>query len=264
MVALLYATPLFAQFDFPSFGGRGAAMGGVSVALDDEVSAMYNISALNGIESAAVAISARQSFVVDGMGVFSLGGIVPLGFGSMAATVEHFGDNDYNEQRVSLAYALPLGRTMSFGVAFHYMHSGTSDPYYEPLNRLTFSTALRFRPSDDFTVAFKAFNPSAGMSDSELSLRIPAVFSLGVSYRIIDELLAVGEVEKNLYEPSTLRFGLEYLLQEGWFIRVGVNTRPAIYTFGLGLRQGRFGADLAAQFHNVLGLTPQLSLQYRF
>ena len=47
IVVLLYAAPLFAQFDFPAMGGTSAAMGGASVALHDDESALHNIAGLS-------------------------------------------------------------------------------------------------------------------------------------------------------------------------------------------------------------------------
>lgn len=264
IVALLFATPLFAQFDFPSMCGRGAGMGGVSVALDDGESAMSNIAALATLDNSVIATGFRQGFLERGMGYAFLGGAMPVGFGSAAVTVVHFGNADYNEQCVSLVYGIPLGERISMGAGFHYLYSGTSDPYYDALNRVTFSVALRYAPTDGFAVGFKAFNPIAVFSDSEQSICIPALFCLGFMYRLMDELLAVAEVEKSLYQLATLRLGLEYSFLENYAFQIGVNTQPVIYSFGFGLRWEHFGADISAEFHNVLGLTPQLSVKYRF
>ena len=264
IVALLFATPLFAQFEFLSLGGRGAAMGGTAVALDDASSAMAGIASLSGFERTEIALGVRQNFVAEGMGYAMLGGIFPIGFGAMSATVLHYGNSDYNEQQTTLAYALPLGRSVSMGVALHYLHSGTSDSYYDPINKLTFTMAVRYCPSNVLAVAFKAYNPAAVFIDRDDSQRIPSIFCLGISYRLMDELLAVSEVEKSLYQQATLRFGLEYTLQEVYFFRVGVNTQPAIYTLGFGLKLKDFTVDIAGQVHSVLGLTPQISIQYKF
>ena len=264
MVALLFATPLFAQFNFPAMGGRSAAMGGAAVALGDEESAMHNIAALAQVDNFAVAASFRQGFMEEGIGCASFGGVVPVGFGAGALTFLHFGNVDYNEQSVNLLYGIPIGQRIAMGVGFHYLHSGTSDPYYEPLNRMTFSLALRYAPTKAFSVGFRAFNPSAVVSDADASPRLPALLNLGLSYRLTEQLLAVAEVEKDLQHLATFRFGVEYLFHEVYAFRVGVNTQPAVYTFGFGLRKEHFGADIAAEFHSVLGLTPQLSLNYRF
>ena len=259
MVALLFATPLFAQFNFPAMGGRNAAMGGAAVALGDEESAMHNIAALAKVDNIAVAASFRQGFMEEGMGCASFGGVVPVGFGAVALTFLHFGNVDYNEQSVNLLYGIPIGQRIAMGVGFHYLHSGTSDPYYEPLNRMTFSLALRYAPTKAFSVGFRAFNPSAVVSDADASPRLPALLNLGLSYRLTEQLFAVAEVEKDLQHLATLRFGVEYLFHEVYAFRVGFNTQPAVYTFGFGLCKEHFGADIAAEFHSVLGLTPQLS-----
>ena len=264
MVALLFATPLFAQFSFPAMGGRSAAMGGSAITLGDEESAMHNIAALAQVDNFAVAASFRQGFMEEGMGCASFGGVVPVGFGAGALTFLHFGNADYNEQGVNLLYGIPIGQRIAMGVGFHYLHSGTSDPYYEPLNRMTFSLALRYAPTKAFSVGFRAFNPSAVVSDADASPRLPALLNLGLSYRLTEQLLAVAEVEKDLQHLATLRFGVEYLFHEVYAFRVGFNTQPAVYTFGFGLCKEHFGADIAAEFHSVLGLTPQLSLNYRF
>lgn len=264
IVALLNVAPLFAQFDFPAMGGRSAALGGVSVMLDDAMSTMSGNAMLASAEKASVGLGVRQEFLAQGMGYAMLGGVVPTGFGAASASVVHFGSSEYNEQNISLAYAIPIGKAVALSAVLHYLHSGTADPYYDPINRVTFSLSLGFCPSDELMIGFKAFNPVAVKADAPEEQRVPTLFCLGLSYRLVDGLLSVAEVEKRLDQQATLRFGLEYVFKESYFLRVGVNTFPVAYSFGFGMEFGGFGADLAAQIHNVLGLTPQLSLNYSF
>ena len=264
IVALLYAAPLFAQFDFPPMGGRSAALGGASVTLDDGMSAMSGNALLALADKATVGLGVRQEFLTKGMGYAMLGGVVPTGFGAASASLVYFGSSEYNEQDMSLAYAMPIGKVAAFGAALHYLHSGTSDPYYDPVNKMTFSLSLGFSPSDDLQIGFKTFNPIAVASDVPEGQRVPTLFCLGVSYRLIDDLLSVAEVEKRLDQQVALRFGLEYVFRDSYFFRVGVNTFPVVYSFGFGLDLNGIGVDIAAQIHNVLGLTPQMSLNYSF
>ena len=264
MVALLYAAPLFAQFDFPSLGGRGAAMGGVLLTLDDAMSAMSGSATLAYAERSAIAVGARQDYLAEGMGYAMLGGIAKVGFGALTASMVHFGNSDYNEQMLSLAYGIPLGKSVALGVMLHYLHSGTSDPYYDPINAATFSLSVYARPSEDFGLGFKTFNPQSAFFDGNGNPHLPALMSVGVSYFLAEDLLAVAEVEKNMYQKATLRIGLEYSLQNMFLFRLGINTAPVIYSFGFGMRLSSFGFDVAGQIHNVLGFTPQLSMFYCF
>ena len=264
IVVLFYTAPLFAQFDFPSLGGRSAAVGGCSVALDDAESAFDNLAAMGGLEHAVLSLSARQQFVAEGMGYARFAAAVPVGFGAWGASLVHYGNSDYNEQQLSLNYAIPAGRKVKVAAGFHYLHSGTSDAYYEPIHLVTFSVAVQYTPSERLTVGFKAFNPFAAELHTDVYMRTPARFNLGVAYRLLDELLAVVEAEKNLYCDATLRMGLEYHFLEHYDFRIGLNTRPTIYTIGFGMEQRHWGIGLSAQMHQVLGMTPQLSAYYCF
>ncbi len=259
-----FPVTLQAQFDFPSMGGRSAALGGCSVALDDAESSFDNWAAMGGLEHTVLSLSGRQQFVSEGLGYARLAAALPVGFGAWGASLLHYGNSDYNEQQVSLAYAAPAGRKVRVAAVLHYLHSATSDPYYDPVHLLTFSVAIQYAPSERLTVGFKAYNPLATEMHTDVYSRTPALLNLGVAYRLLDELLAVVEAEKNLYSEATLRMGLEYLFLENYAFRVGLNTHPTIYTFGLGIRQRHWGVDLSAQMHQVLGMTPQLSAYYSF
>ena len=263
-MVLLKTAPLFAQFDFPPMAGSATALGGAHVALTDEESALFNVAGLANMESPFVSMSVRHSFIVDGIGYASVGAAIPVNYGSWALNAVHYGNTDYNEQQISFLYAMPIGDAVSLGAAFYYLHSATSDPYYDPLHRFTFAVAMQYYPTELITVGFKAYNPIAVVSESSQSVRTPSLFNLGVSYRVLDELLAVVEVEKNLYHLATLRFGLQYEFLDDYAFRIGLNTQPVIYSFGFGMQFEHFGADLAVQIHNVLGTTSFLSAHYRF
>ena len=264
LVALFYAAPLFAQFDFAASNAVGAGLGGATTALEDAGSAMENVAGLSSQEGQWVMLSMRQQPGVTGMNQAALSLLSSLPFGGAGVEAVYYGDADYHEERLSAAYALPVGEQVTLGIAFHYLHSGTSDPYYEPLSRFTFSAALRYKPTRRLTIGFKAYNPIAVVSESDRAVRIPTLFNLGVGYRLLDEMLAVVEVEKNSYRAASLRVGLQYCFFDDYFARVGLATAPIVYTFGLGMQKLHLGGDVAVQIHNVLGLIPQLSLRYHF
>ena len=264
LVALHPVAPLFAQFDFPALYGAGPALGGMSVALNDKGSLISSLAGLASLEDASVAVSLRREFLSDGMDYAAASAALPSPAGCWAASIIHYGGSDYNEQRLSLAYALPALGRMSAAIAFHYLHSGTSDPYYNKINLFTFSAALRYSPSDELTVGLKAYNPLAVRIDAKNGYRTPAIISLGVSYLLLDELLAAAEVENASDAGTTLRLGVQYTFHDSYFFRMGYNSTPAIYTFGIGMKLSHFSVDIAAQFHNTLGITPTLSLLYSF
>lgn len=262
-VALLVSAPLFAQFDL-SVVGAGAGLGGTSVALEDADAAIENAAGLALVESRWIGLSLQQLPKVEGMNQAAISLASPLPFGGMGLGMVHYGDAEYHEERISLAYGLPVGEHVALGVALHYLHSGTSDPYYDPLNRATFTIGLRYSLSQRMTVGFRAYNPVAVIGETEQAVRIPALFNMGVSCWLTSELMAVAEVEKSSFYPARLRTGLQYKFLEDYMVRVGLCTAPVVYTFGVGVQKTHIGGDVAVQVHNVLGLLPQLALHYRF
>lgn len=262
LVVLLHATPLFAQFDFPSMSGCSAAMGGMAVATNDPAMAYQTIADLATLQTATISMAVRQNIMADGLRHLSAAIAVPLSYGGASLSAIHFGDADYNEQIITLAYGIPLGEGISMGAAFHYLHSATSDAYYDPLHRLTFSLAMRYTPTDELSVAFKTYNPIAALSDKESGVHTPAVFTLGATYWLSNELLGAAEIEKNLFHDATLRLGLQYCFHDSYFARVGIATQPVLYTIGFGARWEHLASDMAFQFSSHLGLTPLLTLSY--
>lgn len=264
LVVLLHATPLFAQFDFPTMNGSSAAMGGMSVVTSDPTAAYSTLADLATLQTTTISLAVRQNLMADGLRYLSAAAAIPISFGGMSLSAIHFGDAEYNEQSFSLAYGIPLGEDISLGAAFHYLHSATSDPYYDPIHRFTFSVAMRYTPTDELLLAFKAYNPIAVFSDKESRVHTPAVFTLGAAYWLSSELLAAAEIEKNLIYDATLRLGLQYCFHENYFARVGISTQPVLYTFGFGAKWEHLGADLAFQFSSHIGITPLMSLSYTF
>lgn len=264
IVASLFAAPLFAQFDFPSLDGASASMGGASVALQNREYHSFELSSLASASRSCITLSVRQNYLMEGTGYAALAFSMPVAKGAWAASFVNYGNSNYSEQLTTLMYGLPIAQSLSLGAAIHYLRSSTSDPFYDPVNRLTFSVALQYFPTELLVIGFKAFNPIAIVAESDDAVRVPALFALGVSYWLRDELLAIAEVEKNIYNKASLRFGLQYVFMDDYFLRLGLNSCPLIYSFGLGMMKEHLGTDLAVQLHQVLGLTPQLSLHYSF
>ena len=64
--------------------------------------------------------------------------------------------------------------------------------------------------------------------------------------------------------PLDIRAGAEYELLGKTFARTGVCTHPFQYTFGCGVGFGSVIVDFSASVHQVLGFSPQISIQYLF
>lgn len=200
------------------------------------------------------------------MGYKSIAAAIPIGKGGgFGIDYTHFGNLDYYQQKASLSHGLTVVKDyLALGVALHYFSIGTSDPHYDSQQTMTFSLGLQSHPSDKLALGLNLFNPThlllPNLSPQWLSCHI----NWGATYSINPELLALAEIEKDFSHPMRLRLGLEYNYSHTFFGRIGMATRPNIYTFGLGYWNKKYAIDLAIQIHQVLGANHQVSMYYKF
>lgn len=264
LAVAMFAHPCKAQFDNFNSAGRGVAMGGVSVMLNDLGSAVENDAGLAYIERGGIVLDFRERFLETGMSTIGAAAAFILNNGTLALSVNGYGDSDYSEQRLSAHYAMKVGERVGLGVGMHYFHTFISDPYYPHQNLVTFSAAMQVIASEAIRLGVRVFNPIAVRMDNTTGFRLPAIFSIGVSYVAAEGLLLAAEIEKNSVHPVTPRLGLEYGFLSHFHVRAGLSTSPMSYSFGVGVGYEKFAVDMAAAVHSRLGVTPSVALRFNF
>ncbi len=76
--------------------------------------------------------------------------------------------------------------------------------------------------------------------------------------------LLLAEAEKNIDFSARFKAGAEYKIADALHLRGGVATNPAQYFMGAGINLKDLKIDFAASYHQVLGVTPAISLNYLF
>ncbi len=262
---LLSVRCAFSQFAFPTPSAVGGAMGGCGVAVDDFWSQVGSVAGIARIDRPEVGLSFRNNFLLSELSYKSVAFALPVTkSGTIATSYTHFGNSDYNEQRVNLMYAQRFGHMFALGVEIDYLRSGVSDAAYQTANLFTFGVGLQFYPSSTLTIGAHIFNPISMHYQTEVKMDVPALFRAGVAYNFIKNATATVDFVKDMNYHSDLRFGLQYTFFDYLNARIGIATMPMIYTFGLGIDRQSWGVDLAMQVHSTLGVTPQISATYKF
>ena len=98
----------------------------------------------------------------------------------------------------------------------------------------------------------------------------PAVM-VGVAFRPSAASLVLLDVEKDLDFPLVVRGGVEVRPVDALALRVGAATgvegdagAPTRVSFGAGVRSGPVHADVAAEWHDALGVSPAFTLGVAF
>lgn len=253
-----------AQFDFPATGARSAAMGGATTGLADFWSASDNIAGMAFLNHSTVGLSYQQHYLVKEFPYLNLAGnILTRHNGSALLHYSYHGNTQYNEQQLAGGYAMKVTPKLAFGITANYLHLGCNDPRYDPQNYLSCAVGLQYRPSERCVIGAKVFNPIFVKTRNKwVTDRLPVVFNIGVGYLLTTNLVGTVEVEKNIYQKPTIRMGAEYRFWNLLYCRAGFSTQPNCYGVGIGIYHKRLHADIAAQVHPSLGLSPMLSVTF--
>jgi hypothetical protein len=252
---------LQAQSGGNTFGARSTGMANASVTMSDEWSGFNNIGALAGVDRQYAGFGYGNRFGLEGWNTIGASFVSPMSFGGVAGLgVWRFGDNLYNENRVSLGYSHKL-YGVSLGLQANYFAVSIEGLGTKQMLILEFGGLVQL--SDKLFMGMHIYNfNQAKLNDFE-DERVPTTMRAGISYRPVEKLLVNIETEKNIdYDPS-FRAGVSYeLFAEKVFVRTGISTQPFKNYYGLSLKHKNFHFDYALSTHNKLGTSHQLSLSY--
>lgn len=245
-------------------GGRAAGMGNAGITLQDTWAIFNNPAAMSGMKTANAGVFYENRFLLKETGFGSMAFTSPLMGGNFGVGITHFGYSLFQENKISLGFSQQLFKSFAMGVTVNYFSMRQSS-YYGNLNALSFDVGLLSRPNDKFTIGAHIFNPLNLTYFEDSDLRMPVAMKLGFSYLFSKKLLVAVESGKaiNGYVPI-FKTGIEYLINEQFAMRTGISVAPVEYSFGFGYNSDHIAFDLAYSYHEVLGSTPKISLNYAF
>ena len=244
-------------------GAASAGMGGVQTAIPNAWAAHTNPGLLPWVDKMSFAIGTENRFLLSALNGSGLAGVVPIKTGTLGVAVTSFGYSQFRRSRLGLSYGLQLGDNISGGISIHYdlLNIGNN---YGSAGALSGSAGFSARVNENLMLAAYVFNPFRVNFSENVDENIPTILNIGIAYSFSEKVLFSSDLEKDINVKPGLKVGLRYQPGDKFFIRVGFRTLPQSYTFGFGLELGTFEMDLGTSIHPVLGVSPNLSLQYDF
>lgn len=252
---------IFASNDPLTGGARSLSLGTSSLTLSDPYSILNNQAAMAFQKEISFSLYAEQRFLQNELSYYAGGFSLPTKSGVFGLAVNYSGFDLYNEKKIGLAYARLFSEKVSGGIQIDYLSTAISE--YGTASAFTFEAGLLVKISDQLSTAAHVFNPVAIKSGFEEE-KIPTLFRLGLSYEAGKKVLIITEAEKDIDHPARVKAGVEYRIIEVLHLRGGVATNPAQYSLGIGINIKDLKIDLASAYHQVLGVTPALSINYSF
>jgi hypothetical protein len=261
-VFLLIHLPGICGGEYKVLGARAIGMGGVSVTTSDLWSAGNNQAGNAWTPGISCGIFFENRFMVKELSYKSFALTVNGKPGAFSAVCIHFGTSLYNETKAGCSYSRKFGNHFSTGIQLNYYRIQIGDGY-GCKNLFNCELGLMFRPDRHFVAGFHCVNPVPVRISLVSDESLPTLIQLGLSYCYSEVLILSAEIEKDILNKPLIRIGAEYRFARILSARTGISTGPFQFSIGAGILVNRFSIDLASEYHQYLGFSPSVSIQYQ-
>jgi len=260
IICISLNTKMFAQ---TGIGARINGMANTGVAVSDVWSVYYNQAGLAQLTNLQFAANFENRFMVKELSTKSIAAVIPVPRGTFGVSYSSFGYSLFRQNRVTLAYAMPLGNVISPGIQLNYFYYKSSKTQNTAMVLIP-ETGIQIFPIKNLTIAAHVFNPAGQKITNTDSEQIPVIFTFGFLYKFGTTALLTSQIQQNSINGTSYSLGIEYLLLSQIALRTGFAGNPTGTFFGIGYRNKGFGFDLAANYHPLLGYTTSGAFTYIF
>lgn len=258
MVFLISSTGLKGQGVTGPTGGTAWMMGGASAAAEDVWSANNNPGAAGFAKYSQLGLYSEQRFMESNLKLANVSGIWKTKWLSIGSSVNYYGYNVFNQQKLGLSVGRQLSSQISLGIQLNYLATNIQD--YGNAGSFVLGASLLFKPVDKLKAGLVLFNLTQSKYAGTLNERIPTIARMGLWYDVSKKVVVQMEADQTLNQKLVLRGGMSYQFHEVISLAIGAANNPVYYTIGTSLKLKKIKVDLASSFHEVLGYTPHLSL----
>lgn len=263
VVFLLTMLPriVFAISEDNGRGARPIALANAFVAVaNDPWSASYNPAGLARVLALKGSLFlAPEQFGLAELRRISAAAAIPLGPASAGLILEQFGFKLYRETTLKIGVGKLLDEGVAGGLTVNLVRC--SIERYGSATRATLDAGFLVDLVDDLHVGFDWKNVgSTTMGASGESF--PQVQSVGISYDLSTESLALVELEKDIRHPFVVKAAIEQRFLDVLEVRFGVSNNPDKFSIGFGVHHDGFEFSYAGYSHSQLGWTHQIEVSF--
>lgn len=254
---------IYGQGYYP-MGGRSQSMANASATLDDIWAFHHNPAALTGVQKMEIGVSYESRFLLKELQSQGVAFALPLKRGVISAGGQRFGYRNFLSYKAGIGYSMKLSELLSVGVQMNYVGVRLPENYGSK-GTVTAEVGLLAKITDKWKIGFSIFNLGRNKLADYQEDRFSTVMRLGSSYTISNKVLITAEAEKNVDYAMRGKFGVEYKLNDNFFLRGGFASAPIEGSFGFGYRfKELMKLDIGSSYHQVLGWSPHCSFSYQF
>lgn len=245
-----------------NYGPTISAMGNAGVALQDIWSAQKNQAGIATLKNPKIAFAYNNEYGISNFNTKSVVFAFPLKNYVLGAGFQTYGVENYNETKssLSLAKAISPKLLLAFGLNYHQLQIEN----YGSAKSLTFDVGLQYEIFNKLWLGTHISNPNQSNYGDDTEQNISTNIQFGASYYFSNQLLISSEIEKAIANEVDIKFGISYQLAKLIALRCGTSVNPFKQYVGFGLNYEKLNVDIAVSSHQILGISPQISIGYEF
>lgn len=236
-------------------------LGGVSVITPYAPSS--NQAAMGFATESSVSVYYANTGLAEGVNNFMAMGQFHLKKGgTIGFSGSYYGYELFNDKKIGIAYGLKLADFVSIGAQIDVLNNKVSG--YGSNTAVTFELGALFKINKNVQLGAHVYNPARVRYGKDTEERVPTVFRLGATYTTKDKVWITGEIEQDLDMNLAFRAGIDYKVNQYFFVRAGMLTYPLSGTLGVGLAYKGLRFEVLGAYQKITGISPHLGISYVF
>lgn len=242
-------------------GGRSMGMGNANATIGDVWSIFNNIGGLSKIGFSQATFSYDHRLGIDELTTLAAGAVIKGKNKAFGLGISSFGSEYFSQNQIGIGFSNQMG-IASLGIKVNYLQTSIEGFGRGAAAVIEFGGVAELTPELFFGA--HVYNVTRAKYGKNSDDRLPTTIKAGISYRPGSKVMVNLEAEKDILLDPLLKIGLEYNLMDRVWARVGMNTNPGKFFFGVGFRPKKFHIDYALTQHPSLGITHHFSFNYLF
>jgi hypothetical protein len=233
-----------------------------SVQQNDALSFTGNQAALATTKHAGIGVFGERRFMLKETSVYTLGAAVPTRLGNLGIQVNYAGFKNFRENKIGLAYARKLGKSVDVGVQFNYY--SYSVPAYQKASAINFEIGAMFHLTEKLNAGIHVYNPVGGKLGKSGEEKLASAYKIGLGYDASEKFFISCEIIKEEDKAVNIMAGLQYQFAKQFFAKAGFVSESGSGYAGAGVGLKNFRLDISSGYHPQLGFSPGILLIMHF
>lgn len=248
---------LYAQVLNSPFSKTYTGIGTYSLSFTTPFSFTSNQAALAQTAKPGAAIYSERPYLLKELTVCLGVAVTSISSGAIGISLNYYGNNDYNQSQLGLAYGKKLSDKIDFGVQFNYHRINV--PAYDKTTAINVEIGTIIHVSEKLHAGIHIANP-LGKSETRRGEQLAYANTFGIGYEASENLLLQMEISKEEHKPIKVNSSIQYNFKEQLYIRTGIVTDTGNLFFGAGWQWKQIRIDISSSYHSILGISPTLMI----